>query len=87
MKDWNHDGKIDKRDQMLDYQLFEECCRESGNVSVGGSGGSVFSGTLVVIAVLIVLAVVLGVGIPAAVWGFFIKVILVVGFFTVLSKL
>lgn len=53
----------------------------------GGSSGGIFKFVLIVIAVIIVLALLLGVSIPGAVWGFFGKIILVVGFFTLLSKL
>ena len=87
MNDWNHDGKIDMKDRMTDYYVFEESCKDSSNYHIGGTGGGVFKGTVILIAAIIVLALVLGVGIPGAVWGFFAKVILVVGFFTVLSKL
>ena len=53
----------------------------------GGSSGGIFKFVLIAIAVIIVLALLLGVGIPGAVWGFFGKIILVVGFFTLLSQL
>lgn len=58
-----------------------------GDCGGGGFSGEVFKFVLIAIAVIIVLALLLGVGIPGAVWGFFGKIILVVGFFTLLSKL
>ena len=91
MRDWNHDGKIDNKDRAMDYHIFEETNKTNGNSYYGGtgrSGGSgVLKGTVITIVVLILLAFVLGVGIPGAVWGFFGKVILVVGFFTLLGKI
>ena len=91
MRDWNHDGKIDSKDQMMDYYIFEETNKDAGNPYCGGTGrsggGGVLKGTVITIIVLILLAFVLGVGVPATVWGFFAKVILVVGFFTVLGKI
>lgn len=89
MRDWNHDGKIDKKDQMMDYHIFEETCKNDSSYYVrnSGSGGGVFKGTAIVIIVLIVLALVLGVGVPGEVLGFFATVLLVVGWFTLLGKL
>lgn len=91
MRDWNHDGKIDRKDQMMDYHIFEETNKDSGNSYYSGKshggGCGVLGGTVIVILVILFLAFTLGVGVPAAVWGFFAKVILVVGFFTVLGKL
>lgn len=53
----------------------------------GGGSGEIFKFVLIAITVIIVFALLLGVGIPGAVWGFFGKIILVVGFFTLFSKL
>ena len=53
----------------------------------GGCSGEVFKFVLIVIVVIIVSELLLGVGIPGVVWGFFGKIILVVGFFTLLGKL
>jgi hypothetical protein len=86
MKDWNNDGKIDNKDQMMDYLIFEESCNENTNAHTGSSGGGVFKVTLIFIVILILLALILGVGVPGEVLGFFIKVLLIVGFFTLLSR-
>ena len=89
MRDWNKDGKIDRKDQMMDYYIFEQTEKDSDHYQCGGgrSGGGVLKGTIIVIIVILLLAFILGVEVPAAVWGFFVKVILVVAFFTVLGKL
>ncbi len=63
----------------------------SGGSYGGGYSGGCFSGifkfVLIAIVIFVVLALLLGVAIPGAVWELFGKIILVVGFFTLLSKL
>ena len=91
MRDWNNDGKIDGKDYIMDQYIFEETSKEEGNTYYSGAGhsngGVVLKGTVIVIIVILLLALVLGVAVPGAVWGFFGKVILVVGFFTLLGKI
>ena len=71
-----------------DYWEYMNSGGECGGGGFSGScSGIIFKYVLIMIAVIIVLALLLGVGIPGAVWGFFGKIILVVGFFTLLSKL
>lgn len=67
------------------YHSVEE--GENGSNFSGGNPGGVFKFAVSVIVVLIALALLLGVGIPGAVWSFFGKVILVVGFFTLLAQI
>ena len=67
------------------YHFGEE--GQSGSNFSGGNPGGVFKFVVNIIIVLIVLALLLGVGMPGAVWSFFGKIILVVGFFALLDKL
>lgn len=60
---------------------------EGGGNFTGGSPGGVFKGVVIIIVVIVGLALLLGVGIPGAVWGFFGKLILFFGFFTLLDKI
>ena len=88
MRDYNHDGKIDKKDQLFEYEMFEEMEKDTSNISFGsGNGIGVFGAVLIIIAVILVLALFLSVEVPGAVWEFFFTIIAVVGFFTLLSKL
>lgn len=69
-----------------DYYFMHMHSGDSGNYSWGCSG-SIFKFVLIVIVVIIVLALLLGVGIPLAVWEFFLKIIAVVGVFTLIGRL
>ena len=53
----------------------------------GDYSSEIFKIVIIGIAVIVVLALLLGIGIPGAVWGFFSKIILVVGFFALLGFL
>lgn len=71
-----------------DYWRYVNASSDYGNSgTMDGCVGVIFKIVLSVIAVVIVWALLLGVGIPVAVWGFFVKVILVVGFFAFLGSL
>ena len=58
-----------------------------GGGNSGGCSGEVFKFVLIAIVVIIVLALLLGVGIPGAVLEFVVKIMMLVGFCALLSKL
>lgn len=70
-----------------DYFITHYGLNDGGGNCPGGCSGGVFKFTIIVIGVIIILALLLGVGIPGAVWGFFGKVILLVGFFAFLGSI
>ena len=43
MHDWNHDGKIDRKDRMRDYYIYTELSKKKSNA---GSTGSVKRNTV-----------------------------------------
>ena len=75
MHDWNHNGKIDDEDRMMDYHIFEETSNDSTSGNYGSSGGGCFTYVIVGVITLIVLSLLLGVAIPGAVWKLFLTVI------------
>ena len=74
-------------DDFWEYMMYDETCNNEGVNSSWGCSGEIFKFVVIAVAVIIILALLLGVGIPGAVWGFFAKVILVIGFFTFLGSL
>lgn len=69
-----------------DYFLIHMQSENSGANYSGGCSGSIFKFVAIAIGVIIVLALLLGVGIPGAVWKFFLEILLVVGVFTLIGK-
>lgn len=87
MHDWNHNGKIDKEDRMMDYYIFEETNSDSSGGSNGSSGGGCFTYVIVGVIIIIVLSFLLGVAIPGAVWKLFLNIIGMCLFWGFLSSL
>lgn len=74
-------------DDFWEYMMYSETNNDNDVNSSWGCSGEIFKFVVGAVAVIIILALLLGVGISGAVWGFFAKVILVVGFFTLLGSL
>ena len=74
-------------DDFWEYMMYNETCNNNETNSSWGCSGEIFKFVVGAVVVIIILALLLGVGIPGAMWGFFAKVILVVGFFTLLGSL
>lgn len=71
MHDWNHDGKIDRKDRMRDYYIYNELSKKESNTgrtgsvkrntvrqnSSGGSSEGNIGGVVVMIVIIIVLLI------------------------------
>mgnify|MGYP003296450489 FL=1 len=94
MFDLNNDGKIDSFERAAEFDFMESLEETDSNVGYCGGRSSTSRGgmrafkvTVGICVGFVLLAVLLGVEVSGAVIGFFLKIILVVGFFTLLGKL
>lgn len=94
MFDLNNDGKIDSFERAAEFDFMESLEETdssvgycSGRSSTSRGGMRAFKVTVGICVGFVLLAVLLGVEVSGAVIGFFFKIILVVGFFTLLGKL
>lgn len=94
MFDLNNDGKIDSFERAAEFDFMDSLEEKdpsvgycSGRSSTSGGGMGAFKVTVGICVGFVLLAVLLGVEVSGAVIGFFLKIILVVGFFTLLGKL